>query len=152
MGGSVGVVGLGYEGLSIEEFAAQVVARDIDIVVDVRLNALSRKRGFSKNGLRAAVAEFGVEYLHLPVLGNPKDNRDGFSVPGSRAGDRARGAYRDLLDAQGASEDIADVARRATVTLVGVMCFEANQHECHRELVIERVEQTLRELLQPAVL
>ena len=32
------------------------------------------------------------------------------------------------------------------------MCFEANQHECHRELVIERVEQALRELLQPVVL
>lgn len=146
----MGLLGLGYEGLSIEEFCADVAARKVSIVVDVRLNALSRKRGFSKNGLREALAEVGVEYLHFPALGNPRENRDGFSVPGSRAGDAARGVYRTRLATPGACEGIADIARHATTTLVGVMCFERDQHECHRELVIEEVGAKLGELLQPA--
>lgn len=146
----MGVVGFGYQGLSIEEFAAQVVARDIDIVVDVRLNALSRKRGFSKNGLRAALAEFGVEYLHLPALGNPKDNRDGFALPGSRAGDAARNRYVASISTADALSAIEEIAALACTSVVGVMCFEKDQHECHRELVIERVEAALHALSQPA--
>ena len=61
------MIGLGYEGLSIDEFCSQVLTQGVSVVVDVRLNALSRKPGFSKNGLRAALAQAGVDYLHFPV-------------------------------------------------------------------------------------
>ncbi|OYX54003.1 MAG: hypothetical protein B7Y93_07180 [Micrococcales bacterium 32-70-13] len=140
MGARVGVVGLGYEGLTIDEFCDEVRRLELKIVVDVRLNALSRKAGFSKNGLRAALAEVGVNYLHMPSLGNPRDNRDGFAVPGSRAGDAARDRYRSSLsgpDAHRAIETIADYAQGVDV---GLLCFEKNERECHRELVLEQLE------------
>lgn len=150
MGDAVGVIGLGYEGMSIDEFCAHVASLDVVVVVDVRLNALSRKRGFSKNGLRAALAEVGIEYVHRPALGNPRDNRDGFALPGSRAGDTARDRYRASIATSAAALAIAEIAQRAQVSTVGVMCFERDQHECHRELVIEQVAVVSRRALHPA--
>ena len=141
---------MGYEGLSIEEFCSHVSTEGVSVVVDVRLNALSRKPGFSKNGLRAALAEAGVDYLHFPVLGNPRDNRDGFALPGSRAGDAARNRYRASISTADAMSAIAEITALASARVVGVMCFEKEQHECHRELVIERVEAALHALHQPA--
>ncbi|MFL0713583.1 MAG: DUF488 family protein [Microcella pacifica] len=144
------MIGLGYEGLSIDEFCSQVLTQGVSVVVDVRLNALSRKPGFSKNGLRAALAQAGVDYLHFPVLGNPRDNRDGFALPGSRAGDDARNRYGALISTTDALSAIAEISALASTSVVGVMCFEKDQHECHRELVIERVEAALHALSQPA--
>ncbi len=144
------MIGLGYEGLSIDEFCSHVLTQGVSVVVDVRLNALSRKPGFSKNGLRAALAEAGVDYLHFPVLGNPRDNRDGFALPGSRAGDAARNRYGASISTADAMSAIAEITALASARVVGVMCFEKEQHECHRELVIERVEAALHALHQPA--
>lgn len=144
------MIGLGYEGLSIDEFCSQVLTQGVSVVVDVRLNALSRKPGFSKNGLRAALAQAGVDYLHFPVLGNPRDNRDGFALPGSRAGDDARNRYGALISTTDALSAIAEISALASTSVVGVMCFEKDQHECHREFVIERVEAALHALSQPA--
>ena len=149
MGAVVGVIGVGYEGLAIDEFCAKLLDLGISVVVDVRLNALSRKRGFSKNGIRAALAEVGVEYLHRPALGNPKDNRDGFAVPGSRAGDAARNLYRGFLATPRAEEALLEIATLAHSTRVALMCFERDQHECHRELVIECLESQHDQMLQP---
>lgn len=148
MGEQRGVVGVGYEGRDIGEFSSALLTDEVTILVDVRLNALSRKRGFSKNGLRAALAEVGIEYLHRPALGNPRDNRDGFAVPGSRAGDDARALYREILGTPSAEEAINEVAMLACSSRVAVMCFESDQHQCHRELVIERLEAQLQEELR----
>ena len=150
MGAGMGAVGLGYEGLTIDEFCARVVDLQMSTVVDVRLNALSRKRGFSKNGLRAALAEVGVAYLHFPVLGNPRENRAGFALPGSRAGDAARAHYKASIATAVGTAAIAEIAELAAATVIGVMCFESDQHECHRELVIDQVDATLDEILQLA--
>src|SRR3546814_5356506 len=53
-----------------------------------------RKPGFSKRALAAALAEHGLHYLHLPELGNPKDNRVGFADVDGVAGGEARERYR----------------------------------------------------------
>jgi hypothetical protein len=44
-----------------------------------RTSPISRKRGFGKTALRAALAEVGIAYEHRPELGNPKENRPGFA-------------------------------------------------------------------------
>ena len=46
------LVGLGYEGLDSEGFCKLVKANGIDVVCDVRKNAISRKKGFSKKDLQ----------------------------------------------------------------------------------------------------
>ena len=45
-------------------------------LVDVRKFPSSRRRGFSKTALAAALDAAGIEYVHARALGNPKPNRD----------------------------------------------------------------------------
>ncbi|WP_440065978.1 DUF488 family protein, N3 subclade [Streptosporangium sp. OZ121] len=97
---------------------------------------MSRKRGFSKTALAKALADAGIAYEHMRELGNPKWNRAGFG--GSPAGlGAARGVYAGQLrdtDARECLNRIAEAARRQTVA---IMCFEADEYRCHRDLVLE---------------
>ncbi|WP_252446038.1 DUF488 domain-containing protein [Pseudonocardia humida] len=71
---------VGYEGRSVDDVVAGLVAQEVSLLIDVRLTPLSRKRGLSKRGLTEHLAAAGIEYLHLRALGNPVDNRDGLPV------------------------------------------------------------------------
>ncbi|TQK97553.1 helix-turn-helix protein [Streptomyces puniciscabiei] len=73
-----GLWSAGYEGRDIDSFVASLLDSRIDVVADVRLTPISRKKGFSKTRLGQALAEAGIEYTHLRGLGNPKENRAPF--------------------------------------------------------------------------
>src|SRR5690348_15712267 len=47
----------------------------IDVLVDTRAVAASRRPGFSKHQLAAALGESGVAYVHLQKLGTPAEGR-----------------------------------------------------------------------------
>lgn len=134
-----GIVGVGYEGHDISSFIHHLQPWKIDVLVDVRLNAISRKKGFSKTALSSALAEAGIRYEHLPVLGNPKDNRAGFWAPGTSAAMSAHEKYRELLLADSAHDAIHYLAQLAATEHVALLCFEASEACCHRRLVLEAV-------------
>ena len=48
-------------------------AAGVERVIDVRALPLSRRPGFSRSPLRAALEEAGIEYVHLKALGTPAD-------------------------------------------------------------------------------
>lgn len=129
---------IGYEGRTIDELCDLLVASVIDLLVDVRQTPMSRKRGFSKRLLAAALAERSIDYLHLPALGNPKDNREGFHRASSLA--RARERYFAHLDAQGrpAYDEVVDLARQRRIVL---LCLEHDDHNCHRRCITDLVAQ-----------
>lgn len=133
------MIGLGYEGLTVDEFCAQVAELEVAMVVDIRLNALSRKPGFSKNGLRTALAEIGVDYLHLPALGNTPDNRSGFARPESEESDEARRRYAAVFATPSGHAAIEMLAELSCSQHLAVMCFERDQRQCHRQMVIDRL-------------
>ena len=104
-------------------------------LVDVRLTPISRKRGFSKTALRDALAEVGITYDHRRELGNPKNNRPGFAGSAAEL-QQAKAVYADLLirdDARRTLDELHDYARRERVAL---LCFEADQRRCHRDVVL----------------
>jgi uncharacterized protein (DUF488 family) len=133
-----GAVGIGYEGQTIDTFVSVLQGQGIQRLVDVRLTPLSRKPGFSKTALIEALATAGIAYEHRRVLGNPKDNRAGF---GGSDSDRshARAVFAELLRRPEAVEAIDAVAAAAVRERVGVLCFEADQHRCHRDVVLAEV-------------
>lgn len=128
-------IGLGYEGLSIDEFVLVLRDQRIEFVADVRLTPISRKRGFSKRALSGALGGAGIEYLHLPALGNPKDNRAGFS--GSEA-DRAtaKSTFRHRLDSPEARNALAQLQIITQTHRTAVICFESDQQCCHRDIIL----------------
>jgi uncharacterized protein (DUF488 family) len=135
----VSVTGIGYEGLTLETFVSRLRLHSVDVLVDVRLNAISRKRGFSKKSLAAALEESGIEYQHLPTLGNERDNRGGYAEVGSEFGNHARARFRDSLEDAPALESLREIANLSLTKKVVVFCFEEDEAHCHREQVIEAV-------------
>lgn len=133
------ITSLGYEGWSsVEQMATALASEGVALVVDVRLNAVSRKRGFSKNTLAAALAEQEVSYRNERALGNPKENRAAFH----RREEPAWARYRDLL----AEPDAVEAQARLLDDLAGgahvaVLCMERDASICHRTLVVEAVQQ-----------
>src|SRR3569833_1006017 len=69
------IFSIGYEGTTVGEFIAALKQAGVQRVIDVRALPLSRRPGFSKSPLRAALEEAGVEYVHLKALGTPSDGR-----------------------------------------------------------------------------
>jgi uncharacterized protein (DUF488 family) len=132
------VVGVGYEGKDIGFFISGLLAARVRLVVDVRLNAISRKTGFSKRALSAELAEAGIGYRHFPELGNPRWNRDGFAGPPGEVS-AARARFSRLIGGGTASARIAEIAAAADAGVVAVMCFEADDMRCHRHVVLARV-------------
>jgi uncharacterized protein (DUF488 family) len=133
-----GVIGVGYEGKDLRGFIDEMRASGADLVVDVRLNAVSRKAGFSKRSLATALQDAGVSYEHAPELGNPKPNRAGFA--GSPAEVRAaRSRFGQMLTGEAAADRIARIAVAATTGMVAVLCFEADDWRCHRYVVLGAV-------------
>ncbi|MFD6288635.1 DUF488 family protein [Streptomyces anthocyanicus] len=131
-----GLWSAGYEGRDIDSFVASLLDSRIDVVADVRLTPISRKKGFSKTRLGQALAEAGITYTHLRGLGNPKDNRAPFWEGRLDVG-RAR--FRGVLRSEEAQTDLERLTEHARQSRVAVLCFEKDESRCHRQVVLETV-------------
>ncbi|MDP4015347.1 MAG: DUF488 domain-containing protein [Candidatus Nanopelagicales bacterium] len=125
------VVSLGYEGLVLSEVLAEVARAHVEVLVDVRLTPVSRKKGLSKTALSRALDEIGVRYVHMRGLGNPKDNRPGF-VAGEHA---ARERFTRLMRGGDGRRDMDALRVLAADYRVGLLCFERDEAQCHRSLI-----------------
>src|SRR5215217_372181 len=97
---------IGYEGTNVPRFLATVQAAGVQLLVDVRAIASSRRPGFAKTALAANLATIGVEYLHLRGLGTPADGR-----AAARAGrhDELRRIFLEHLATEKAQAELATV-------------------------------------------
>lgn len=129
------IVSIGYEGRSLDEFVAALKAHRVDVLIDVRLTPISRKKGFSKTSLSEALEAAGIEYRHEPELGNPKDNRDAFRL-GQRS---ARNRYARHLS-NGANDTYEATVESARHARVALLCFERDHSQCHRSCITERAQ------------
>src|SRR5438128_2098229 len=66
---------IGYERETQGAVIAKLEAAGVEVVVDVRAVAASRRAGFSKTLLSASLNEAGIGYVHLRELGTPKPGR-----------------------------------------------------------------------------
>lgn len=131
------VVSVGYEGREVGEFVRDLAARQVTVLADVRLNAVSRRQGFSKTALRAALAEVGIDYVHLRELGNPRDNRESFAAPDPEPG---RAKFRKRLALPEVKDDLETLRALAAKTVVAVLCVERDHRRCHRDVVIDALQ------------
>jgi uncharacterized protein (DUF488 family) len=128
------IASTGYEGRGLDELLDALIAADVEVLVDVRENAISRKKGFSKRALAAGCAARGIDYLHEPTLGNPRSNRDGFRA--GHTGSRSRYKAHLLDQGRDALQRVAKLLRGRTVAL---LCFEADPACCHRSIVADEL-------------
>ncbi|MEV4540635.1 DUF488 domain-containing protein [Micromonospora echinaurantiaca] len=130
-----GLIGVGYQGHDIATFVDELAKAQVSRLVDVRLTPISRKPGFSKAALARALAVVGITYEHRPELGNPKSNRAGFAGSPAELAE-ARNVFATLLYRPEAANAIDVLAAAGAAERVAVLCFEADQHRCHRDVVL----------------
>lgn len=123
---------IGYEAATLPEVIAKLRAAGVEVVMDVRAVAASRRAGFSKSVLRASLAAEGIGYEHLRGLGTPKPGR-----VAARKGHVAEleaifAEHMRMPEAQDALALAIAIARDRPAAL---LCFEACAAGCHRRIV-----------------
>jgi len=131
-----GIVSVGYEGRSIDDFVADLVEAGVQTVADVRLNAISRKAGFSKTRLKDALAAAGIDYRHMRSLGNAKENRSPFWEGRVEEGRRV---FRQAIQNPEAESSLDELSALVRDQVVAVLCFETDVEKCHRKVIIDEV-------------
>jgi uncharacterized protein (DUF488 family) len=124
---------IGYQGATIASVLEALAGAGIELLVDVRAVAGSRRPGFSKTPLAANLRGAGIEYLHLRGLGTPAPGR-----AAARAGrfDDMRAIFLEHLrtpEARAELDALADIVEGGR--RVCLLCFEADPAHCHRTLV-----------------
>jgi uncharacterized protein (DUF488 family) len=132
---------IGYEGTDIDQFVATLKVVGVTLLADVRALPLSRKKGFSKNGLRARIEQEGMGYVHLGALGDPKEGRDA-----ARAGrfDQFRRIYNQHLAQAEPQEGLRELKALVKEHSTCLMCFERDPIECHRLIVASQLPKSVR--------
>src|ERR1700761_5691038 len=70
------VATIGYEHATQEDVIGRLKHAGVEVLIDVRAVAASRRAGFSKTVLAASLHAAGIDYVHLRQLGTPKPGRD----------------------------------------------------------------------------
>jgi len=132
---------VGYEGATVDSFLKALQDAGVDLVVDVRAVANSRKPGFAKTRLSSNLRKAGIGYVHLRGLGTPAEGR-----AAARAGRHADmfAIYREHLVTAVAQTDLVRLTElvRSEQT-VCLLCLESDPAHCHRSLVADAVASEL---------
>lgn len=128
---------IGYEGRELDEFVARLREERVEVLIDIREKPASRKPGFSKTPLRAALEEAGIDYVHVQALGSPSTIRYEYRNGGGK--EKFFTAYRAYLKTQvGHLRAVLDAVREKTCCL---MCLERHAMDCHRSAVSDMLKQ-----------
>lgn len=119
-----------------EQFARHLRQAGVERLIDVRELPISRRRGYAKTALAAALQSVGIEYMHIKALGNPKPYRDLYKSGRISEG---RDAYRKLLVGER-----LDTLRELVPLLEGkrsaLMCVEHDKEVCHRLVIMQALQ------------
>ena len=127
---------IGYEAATMDGFLAALAAAGVKRVIDVRALPLSRRPGFSKSPLRAALAEAGIDYVHLRALGTPAAGREAARKGRHAELERIYAGQLELPEAIAQGGQMLELAAEKPSAL---LCFERDPGGCHRTLLIDAV-------------
>jgi uncharacterized protein (DUF488 family) len=124
---------VGYEQARPAAVLDEITGAKTDLLVDVRAVAASRRPGFSKRQLAAALDEKGVGYLHLQKLGTPAEGRHA-----ARAGDyetlwRIFDKHIETPPAQAALSELVGLVKSGK--RICLLCYCRDPATCHRSRI-----------------
>ena len=114
----------------------------IDLVVDTRAVAASRRPGFSKRQLAAALDEAGIGYVHLQKLGTPAEGRQA-----ARAGDTDTlwRIYDKHIKKPEPQDALAELVRLVkSGKRIALLCYCRDPKACHRSRIVANVKKRAR--------
>lgn len=130
---------IGYEQATQAQVIGALKAAGVELVIDVRAVAASRRAGFSKGVLASSLKAEGVDYAHLKALGTPKAGREA-----ARAGrtEEMRRIFEAHLAEPEAAIALESAAEWAQTRPSALLCYEADAACCHRRILTDRLART----------
>ena len=125
---------IGYEKTLLTDVLATLARAGLAALIDVRDRPISRRPGFSKRQLAAAIEDAGMHYVHLRALGTPPEGR---LANRRREWDLFWGIVEEKLARPEAELDLRQAADVADAAPSCLLCYEANWRICHRRRVAE---------------
>jgi uncharacterized protein (DUF488 family) len=131
------IYSVGYEGLEVSRLVDLLATANVTLLIDVRLNAVSRRPGWSKRSLKTQMESAGVKYRHDPALGNPPDNRESFR---RGDGEEGRRRMREILG-NGSGLALQRLVDDAREQRLAVLCVERGPLRCHRQVITDMAQE-----------
>ncbi len=142
---------IGYEQAKSDAVLRELAAAKVELLVDLRAVAASRRPGFSKRQLAAGLDERGIGYLHLRGLGTPKEGREAARSGKLKELFRIYEAHLKTPPAQEELDELTEIVRSGR--RVCLLCYERDVAHCHRrrvaELLCERTGADVVHLVPP---
>ena len=129
---------IGYEAATQRDVIDRLKGAGVDIVIDVRAVASSRRAGFSKTLLAGSLADAGIDYLHLRDLGTPKDGR--LAARAGRIGEM-HAIFERHLEEPAAQLALSHATAVASERKAALLCYEAEAAGCHRRIVADLIRE-----------
>ncbi len=129
---------IGYEGQTVSEFIRYLCSREVEAVLDVRADPVSRKPGFSKAALEQRLSEVGIKYFAFPKLGIPAFYRRQYPN---------RSVLLDFYERSilpNVSDEIERAAKVRQEYRSMLLCYEADPLQCHRSRLLTWIERAVQ--------
>lgn len=131
---------IGYEAATQAAVIGKLKDAGVEVVIDVRAIAASRRAGFSKTLLAASLQDAGIDYVHFRDLGTPKPGRDA-----ARKGRTAE--MHEIFEAHmaepAAQLQLAQATEIAGERRAALLCYEAEACGCHRRILSDRIREAI---------
>ena len=125
---------IGYEKAVQQNVLAALIEAGVATLIDVRDRPISRRPGFSKRQLAAAIEDAGMRYVHPKALGTPPEGR---LANRRRQWDLFWGIVNEKLARPEAELDLRQAADIANAAPSCLLCYEADWRVCHRSRLAE---------------
>ena len=133
---------IGYEQAKPAAVLDELKRAKIELLVDTRAVAASRRPGFSKRQLAASLEDSGINYLHLQKLGTPAEGR-----AAARSGDTDALwlIYDKHINRAEAQKELDElVALIKSGKRIALLCYCRDPKTCHRRRIVVNVKKRTR--------
>lgn len=133
---------IGYEQARPAAVLDELEGAKIDLLVDIRAVAASRRPGFSKRQLAASLDDKGIAYLHLQKLGTPAEGR-----AAARAGDTDKLWKifdKHIKGAEPQAELAELVGLIKSKKRIALLCYCRDPKTCHRSRIVANVQKRMK--------
>jgi uncharacterized protein (DUF488 family) len=133
---------IGYEQAKPAAVLNELKRAKIDLLIDTRAVAASRRPGFSKKQLAAALDEQGIAYIHLQKLGTPAEGR---AAAKSGDTDTLWKIYDKHIKKAEPQEELGELVELIkSGKRIALLCYCRDPKTCHRSRIVANVKKRAR--------
>jgi len=133
---------IGYEQAKPASVLGELERAKIELVVDTRAVAASRRPGFSKRQLAASLDGAGIGYIHLQKLGTPAEGRAAARSGNTDALWRIYDKHIKTREAQAELDEL--IALIKSGKRIVLLCYCRDPKTCHRSRIVANVKKRVQ--------